>query len=99
MSLPYGVANVGRISRRRNPPSALFYVRLHFVRRERIGIAQIGSRQFLTTGSLRVARCRFTPPRHQPIVRSSTLSQFAEPSFVNSGSGYPLCRRASINTG
>jgi hypothetical protein len=51
---------VGRISRlvrrsstneggRRHPPSASFSIRLHFVRKERIGIAQISASQFLTT--------------------------------------------------
>jgi hypothetical protein len=34
--------------------TGLFYVRLHFVLKERIGSAQIGARQFLTTSSPRV---------------------------------------------
>jgi hypothetical protein len=45
----------------------LFYLRLHFVLKERIGVEQISAQQVLTTGLLRVARMQRNAkmlPRH-----------------------------------
>ena len=46
------------------PALVLFSIRLHFVRKERIGIAQISARRFLTMGSRRATRCHATARRY-----------------------------------